>query len=178
MSGEHTIGQDVIQFNDVAADPTVAGELQRNGANLKFHDGTAARTLLHNGTPRRETRVATVNYNDASPKALFTVQNGDLVTGVWCRNTTVWNGGASESLQIGDGSDADGFIYLDQVELASSPNMFGRYHDERGAYLWDSAVGHDIDHQYSAADTIDATITPDGATQGVTLVYCEILRLL
>ena len=30
---------------DEGADPTGAGEFQRNGADLKFHDGTAARTL-------------------------------------------------------------------------------------------------------------------------------------
>lgn len=49
MSGEHDEGKDVIRFNDVAAAPTNAGELQLNGPDMQFHDGTAARTLLHNG---------------------------------------------------------------------------------------------------------------------------------
>jgi len=40
---------DTLLLDDMAADPSAAGELQRNAADLKFHDGTAARTLLHNG---------------------------------------------------------------------------------------------------------------------------------
>jgi len=39
-------GLQIINFQDIAADPTVAGRVQRNAANLKFHDGTASRTLL------------------------------------------------------------------------------------------------------------------------------------
>ena len=39
-------GLDNVIFRNTAADPDAAGELQRNAALLKFHDGTAARTVL------------------------------------------------------------------------------------------------------------------------------------
>ena len=39
------LNADVIQFLDQAANPDVAGELQRNGANLVWHTGTLARAL-------------------------------------------------------------------------------------------------------------------------------------
>ena len=44
--GRKNLNNEVVQLADAAADPTSAGELQRNGADLKFHDGTAARTLV------------------------------------------------------------------------------------------------------------------------------------
>lgn len=37
---------DKIHFDDAAADPSAAGEVQRNGALLKFHDGTIVKSLL------------------------------------------------------------------------------------------------------------------------------------
>jgi len=39
-------GLDSINFANSAANAGVAGELQRNGANLTFHDGTSARTTV------------------------------------------------------------------------------------------------------------------------------------
>jgi len=44
--GRKNLGHETIGFADAAADPSNAGELQRNGSQLKFHDGTAARTLV------------------------------------------------------------------------------------------------------------------------------------
>lgn len=38
-------GLDNVIFRNTAANPDVAGELQRNATALKFHDGTAVRTL-------------------------------------------------------------------------------------------------------------------------------------
>jgi hypothetical protein len=35
-----------VGFSDQAADPTTAGNLQRRGADLKWHDGTAVRTVV------------------------------------------------------------------------------------------------------------------------------------
>lgn len=35
-----------FKIADAAANPTIVGEVFRNGADIKFHDGTAARTLL------------------------------------------------------------------------------------------------------------------------------------
>jgi hypothetical protein len=38
-------GLQKLHFMDTAANPTVAGDLQRNAADMKYHDGTASRTL-------------------------------------------------------------------------------------------------------------------------------------
>ncbi len=44
--GRKNTNNEVVQFADAAASPTGAGQLQRSGANLEFHDGSAARTLV------------------------------------------------------------------------------------------------------------------------------------
>ena len=44
--GRKNLNNEVIGFGDAAADPSSQGDLQRNSADLKFHDGTAARTLV------------------------------------------------------------------------------------------------------------------------------------
>lgn len=38
--------KDALELDDKAADPATAGYVQRNGASLRFHDGTAARDIL------------------------------------------------------------------------------------------------------------------------------------
>lgn len=44
-------GLDRVIFQDAAASPSAAGRFQRNGANLEFHDGTAARVLTNATNP-------------------------------------------------------------------------------------------------------------------------------
>lgn len=46
--GRKNLNNETVGFADAAADPTLVGELQRNGSDLKHHDGTAARTLATN----------------------------------------------------------------------------------------------------------------------------------
>lgn len=48
--GECHFSEGRLKFGDAAADPGAAGEFFRNGANIKFHDGSAVRTLLHSGS--------------------------------------------------------------------------------------------------------------------------------
>lgn len=43
-------GLDRVIFQDAAGDPSAAGRLQRNAADLLFHDGTAARTFVNTAT--------------------------------------------------------------------------------------------------------------------------------
>jgi len=40
---------DVVELRDQSGDPSSTGEFQRNDSVLKFHDGTAARTLASDG---------------------------------------------------------------------------------------------------------------------------------
>jgi len=73
MAKIETRGLDVLQLLDEAADPVVAGELQRNGADLKFHDGVAPRTLLHNGDATKYVVRDATSWDR-------TLLNGDFIT--------------------------------------------------------------------------------------------------
>lgn len=54
-------GLDRVIFQDAAANPTATGRLQRNAANLLFHDGTAARTLVNLETAQVFSGALTLN---------------------------------------------------------------------------------------------------------------------
>lgn len=130
-----------------------------------------------------EERIArkTVNYNDASPVTVCNVENGYAITDVWVEVTTTWDGGASQNLQIGDGDDVDGFLCAingtnNAIDLTTT-GYYGIEHDMREAYLWDDTNAHARTKVYTGSDTIDATITPDGATQGQAIVYVKIVRI-
>lgn len=48
--GNDLTGIDELAFNDAAANASAARRLRANGANLTWHDGTAARQILESGT--------------------------------------------------------------------------------------------------------------------------------
>ena len=117
---------------------------------------------------------ATIAFDDASPKALFTVQDGDIITGIWAEVTTFWDGAGT--VNIGDGVVADGYAADGHFFKAGvGYNLYNA--DGRGAYLWDAANSHKRDKIYAGADTIDAIITQVGDTQGEMTIWVEILRL-
>jgi len=149
--------QAVLEVLDVPSD-----EMRRQDSQLIQYTRTVLKT--------------TVNYDDASPKALFNVQDGDIVLRIWVEVTTAWDGAAPGTVTLGDGNDADGFA----INLAISPSAAGYKlfnHDNRGAYFYDPVNKHDVDKIYTGADTIDAFLVQNDSTQGVMDVYAEILRL-
>ena len=67
-------GLDSINFANSGANAAVAGELQRNGANLTFHDGTSARTTVWAET----TQTISGNKTFSGTTSL-----GTVATGTW-----------------------------------------------------------------------------------------------
>lgn len=166
--------------------PTLAMISTSNAGYLSFHhDGTdgVIRTNLGDIYPQpasgfvrgmRRVIATTVNYNSASPVTLATVQDGDIVTGIWAEVTTIWDGNGT--VDIGDGSDTDG--YLPNMTLNKGALGYkGHDHDTRGVYLWDFIGVHDRDHVRTGAGSITATVVTGTSTQGSMVVYLEMLRL-
>lgn len=65
-------GVDALKFNNLAQDPVRPNSLQRSGASIKYHDGTAAREVaLHDTSPDFATLViAGVTVITAAPMLL------------------------------------------------------------------------------------------------------------
>jgi len=133
------------------------------------------------GTMQYEDRVVqthwykkVVNYDDSSPVSICSVQDGDVIEAVRAKVTTTFDG--DTTLNIGDGSDPNGFADTSKLDLGNTGWKLSNL-DDRGDYLWDSANGHKIDHTYSGSDTIDAAITTSTGTQGVIEIYVKISHL-
>lgn len=117
---------------------------------------------------------ASVAFDDASPKALITVQNGDIVRRVWVQVTTAFNGATPGTVTLGDGSDADGYANNANI-IPSAVGVKLELHSTLGVYLWSGAAPNT--KMYLVGDTIDATIVQNDSTQGAMDVYFEILRM-
>ena len=70
--GNGTINPNKVTFQDQTGDPSVSGELQRNGANLMYHDGTSAIDLTAGGQQTNKTKAS-----DESVTSSTTPQNDD-----------------------------------------------------------------------------------------------------
>lgn len=117
---------------------------------------------------------ASVAFDDASPKALIAVQDGDIIKRVWAEITTVWDGDGTVTL--GDGTVPAGFAT--DVNLDKGILGYKLYNDPTlGAYLWNVANSYRKNKVYTGADTIDAVIVTGTSTQGAMDIYFEILRL-
>jgi len=71
-----SIGGSAITFGDGEADPDATGELQRNGANLLYHDGTDAIDL----TVGRGALTTGMEAADGTDDALFLPIGGETIT--------------------------------------------------------------------------------------------------
>jgi len=116
-----------------------------------------------------------INYDDASPVAICSVDDGYCITDVWVHVTTTFDDGGAR-IDIGDGADPNG--YLDRANINQAvAGYYGLEADERGDYLWDAINTHTRQHVYAAADTVDATIVKTDGTQGVAEVYVKVVRI-
>jgi len=108
---------------------------------------------------------------------LFEVQAGDCVENVWVKVGTTWNDGGAKTLDIGDGSDDDGFLANANIDLTSQ-GYYGYEYDEGGAYLWDAGNSHRRNKVYTSADTIDMTLDiDDDGTQGNFTIFAKVTNL-
>jgi len=145
-----------------------------NGNKFLGCTGPTTGEVLSPGETR--TYEKEVNYDDPSPLALCSVERGYVVTDVWVKVLTTWDG-VGATLDIGDGPDPDGFLPAASINLGIA-TFYGQEADERGAYLWDAANSHVRQRVYTSSDTVDATIAPGGgATQGKALVAVKVTKV-
>lgn len=114
--GNDITGVDELQFNDATADASASGRIRRNGADLTFHDGTAARTvMLGTSISRvefiRKTADETVNGSD-------TLQNDDHLVAALAANEVV----AFEMFLIFDAATAADFKMAFTVPASATIN--------------------------------------------------------
>lgn len=121
----------------------------------------------------------TVAYSDFAASAdvvqLFTIPANSFIRNVWVVVTTAFNAGTTNVLEVGDGSDPDGYINAGDLD-ESSTSVIGTAlsTDGEGAYMAKAARPF-----YSSADTLDVLYTYTGTapTAGQATVIAEIVTL-
>ena len=106
---------------------------------------------------------------------------GGIVRAVGFYLEEAFDGGSTSSLKIdvGDGSDADGFVDDQEIHVDASEVI---YHNGVGAYL-DGGTGTEQQGKlYTSADTIDVLFTATGANlseldAGKVRIYVDMKRL-
>jgi len=99
-------GLDSINFANSGANAAVAGELQRNGANLTFHDGTSARTTVWAETTQTVSGNKTFSagvWNGTAVGSQYggTGQNTSANTGVPSISSGTWSVSSTLSPTLG-----------------------------------------------------------------------------
>jgi hypothetical protein len=120
----------------------------------------------------------TINYNDSSPQTIISVDPGECVVDAYFEVTTPWATGTSAIVQIGDGTDNDGFLSLTQgygTNDISIAGYKGVQTTERGAYL--NSAGSPLRKMYNGSVPLRAYITPGTATAGAGIVSLVIQKL-
>jgi len=112
----------------------------------------------------------TVNYNDTSPVTVVSLPAKSIVTDIIVEVRTAWNGATPGTIDIGDASDADGFMTNAQIDPTVT-GWKGQNPEDRGAYLYDSVDNHVLRHVYSSATDVIATLVVNDSTQGVADIY-------
>ena len=78
-----------LLLQDLAGDPAAAGELARNGSQLKFHDGTAVRTVFTSANEKRVVKfIDQTTYSGLVPDSAlyFPVLSGET----WVVDATIF----------------------------------------------------------------------------------------
>lgn len=102
--------------------------------------------------------VKLIKHDDTSPVTIFQIPAGSVVTRVYARVTEVFDG-TTPSIEIGDGSDTDGFLPSASI-TETVTGLYGENDADGGAYL----VSGDqrLSKYYNAATNITCTIAALG----------------
>jgi len=114
-----------------------------------------------------------VNYNDSSPKTLFTLPANTAVIDAFVQVTTAFDD-ATATVDIGDDSDPDGIIPNSSLNLTAT-GFQALKESEKGAYLWDGTYKQI--KVYDSNTDIKSTINPGSSTQGQLKVFVVILDI-
>lgn len=102
-------------------------------------------------------KEAVLQFTFQSSAPFLSLPAGAVVEDVYLEVTTTWVGGTD--VQVGDGTDPDGFISATQGAVANLTTAAGRVR-AAGAYaIGDAATNRGLAKVYSTADTIDVAFT-------------------
>lgn len=112
-------GLQIVAFQDTAADPSVAGHLQRNGTALKLHDGTTVRTLyIAGGTDVAVTDGGTGLSSGTSGAVLYYSAAATLASsGELAAHAPVFGGGAGTAPHTTPGVGTNGQLLIGRTGL-------------------------------------------------------------
>jgi hypothetical protein len=112
---------------------------------------------------------AQITYQSTPASVTLPVPAGSAVKSVYLIVGSAWVGGTD--IQVGDGTDPDGFISATQGAVANL--LAGAMIRASGAYaIGDAATNRALDKTYAAADNIDVAFTGT-FTAGTATVYVE-----
>ena len=96
------------------------------------------------------------------------------ITDVLVKINSAYNGSAT--IDIGDASDADGFLPNTSI-TAATPGVYGGNVATRGAYLYDGTNKTSLRKFYASATDIKATVgeTPTTGSATVYVVYIKLV---
>lgn len=120
-----------------------------------------------------EMYVATVNYNDTSPKTLFTLPAGTVVVDAFVQVVTAFDD-ATATIDIGDATTTNGIITSSSLTLTSTGYQALK-ENEKGSYLWDGT--NKQMKVYDTATDIIATINAGTSTAGQIKVFVVVLDI-
>jgi hypothetical protein len=127
---------------------------ERNVAGVADTDGVSKEAVLQ------------ITYQSSSPT--ISLPAGSVVEDVYLVVTTAWAGGTD--IQVGDGTDPDGFISATQGATANLTPA-GALIRAAGAYaIGDAATNRGLAKVYNTADTIDIAFTGT-FTAGAATIY-------
>ena len=116
-----------------------------------------------------------VNYNDTSPKTLFTLPANTVIVDAFVQVVTAFDGSTPATIEIGDSSDSDGLIPSPSIDTTTT-GFQALKENEKGAYLWDGSYKQM--HVLTSDTDIIATFTLAGdETQGQVKVYVVVMDI-
>lgn len=127
-----------------------------------------------NGNLIKGLNIASGNIGTSTVNAVVTIPAMSIVTDVLVKINSAYNGSAT--IDIGDASDADGFLPNTSI-TAATPGVYGGNVATRGAYLYDGTNKTSLRKFYASATDIKATVggTPTTGSATVYMVYIKLV---
>ena len=126
-----------------------------------------------NGDLIKGLNIASGNIGTSTVNAVVTIPAMSIVTDVLVKINSAYNGSAT--IDIGDASDADGFLPNASI-TEGTLGVYGGTVATRGAYLYDSTNKTSLRKFYATATDIKATVggSPTAGSATIYVVYIKL----